>query len=741
MGREQPLMQRRMSSRPNIAITFVVLAMVATLVAVLPEAQAGQGFFDDDDSVFEADIEAIADEGITSGCNPPDNSYFCDENLVTRGAMAAFLVRALDLTANGGGNLFGDDNGHLFEKDIDKLAAAGITKGCNPPANTKFCPDAVVTRGAMAAFLVRALDLTDDGGGDLFGDDNASIFENDIDKLATAGITKGCNPPANTNFCPGSVVTRGAMAAFLARALDLPLAAPAFSTTPDDHALVSRYHALDHEDNDEIEIDRSQYSPRSFGVGFDVDPDHYNADTVDSTGRYAGWDVLSPSTRWKYKNLVKKDDWFHFELNRAATVAVVWRDDLPLPSWLSGWTEGGTVSIDGDLVPVYEKSFAAGEVVLGSVEYTTEWRHMYVVLLAESNGQPSPAAPAPTGFTAAKANRPCPTWVHDMYTTVGPDGATYGTWHPQIDPTYWCYFSHDHGSDPSLIPGAPKVAYGYVADKLNQDEPNPGFKEYTFLDMTGEHWVRFVVHVDSSSHRRVCARFHTLHIEIYDLNGVQQYSAAFKADYGVAEATSDGGSGLLNPTNCGYSMGAVANELAALGQDRQSRRINVGVSSDNYETWDLRENTDTTFNLGISSMEHQFDIINPMSHCVNITCNSVGVRSDVEKENAMRRRIQMASWSGDFIFDADHALGSGTYYTDPFAAGSVAAGAANAVEQYVAPGFYLEFAKNATANHIDCVAFDPWTMQFECMQVGGVGNIDHAPFPQDLRIERAIHRN
>lgn len=70
----------------------------------------------------------------------------------------------------------------------------------------------------MAAFLVRALGYTDDGG-DLFTDDNGLIFEADIDRLGTAGVTKGCNPPTNTMYCPDSFVTRGQMAAFLRRAL------------------------------------------------------------------------------------------------------------------------------------------------------------------------------------------------------------------------------------------------------------------------------------------------------------------------------------------------------------------------------------------------------------------------------------------------------------------------------------------------------------------------------------------
>lgn len=71
----------------------------------------------------------------------------------------------------------------------------------------------------MAAFLERALGYTDNGGGDLFIDDDLSIIEADIDRFATAGITKGCNPPDNDRFCPTSFVTRGQTAAFLFRAL------------------------------------------------------------------------------------------------------------------------------------------------------------------------------------------------------------------------------------------------------------------------------------------------------------------------------------------------------------------------------------------------------------------------------------------------------------------------------------------------------------------------------------------
>jgi hypothetical protein len=174
------------------------------------------GFYDVTDSnTFASDVRWMAAGGITGGCNPPWSDFYCPELPVTRGQMAAFLVRALGLT--GSGPSFSDTGGSVFASDIARLAAAGITRGCNPPANTRFCPDEPVTRGQMAAFLVRALDLTESGPG--FADTGGSVFAADISRLAEAGITRGCNPPANTRFCPTQPVTRAQMAAFLNRAL------------------------------------------------------------------------------------------------------------------------------------------------------------------------------------------------------------------------------------------------------------------------------------------------------------------------------------------------------------------------------------------------------------------------------------------------------------------------------------------------------------------------------------------
>jgi len=179
----------------------------------------GSCFLDTMDHRFGDAAAWLGEQGITKGCNPPLSDRFCPDRFVTRGEMAALLVRTAGYTDDGGRD-FTDTRGHLFEGAIDRLSAAGLTNGCNPPANDRFCPGRFVTRGEMAAFLVRAFGYTDAGAGDHFRDDDNSVFEAAIDKLKVAGVTLGCNPPINDHYCPNDHVTRGQIAALLKRAMD-----------------------------------------------------------------------------------------------------------------------------------------------------------------------------------------------------------------------------------------------------------------------------------------------------------------------------------------------------------------------------------------------------------------------------------------------------------------------------------------------------------------------------------------
>jgi hypothetical protein len=165
-------------------------------------------FLDIATSGFAPDIVWLFDAAITAGCSP---SAFCPFDTVTRGQMAAFLDRALDLPPTPL-DFFADDAGSSFQPSINRLAAAGITSGCG---SNRFCPLGVLDRGQTAAFLDRAFHLAPTAT-DFFADDETSDFEPSINRLAASGITSGCGA---ATFCPDDPVSRAQMAAFLHRAL------------------------------------------------------------------------------------------------------------------------------------------------------------------------------------------------------------------------------------------------------------------------------------------------------------------------------------------------------------------------------------------------------------------------------------------------------------------------------------------------------------------------------------------
>jgi hypothetical protein len=171
-------------------------------------------FSDDEASSHEAGINRLAQAGIARGCTTDE---FCPNDPVTRAQMAAFLSRALDLPPVGI-DAFSDDDGDIHEAAINALASAGITSGCDAGQPERFCPGDTVSRAQMAAFLSRALDLPGTSQ-DFFTDDDGHSLEISINRVAAAGITSGC---AANRYCPNNPVTRGQMASFIDRAFDLP---------------------------------------------------------------------------------------------------------------------------------------------------------------------------------------------------------------------------------------------------------------------------------------------------------------------------------------------------------------------------------------------------------------------------------------------------------------------------------------------------------------------------------------
>jgi hypothetical protein len=160
-------------------------------------------------STLAEHITWAREAGITTGCAP---ERFCPDHRLTRGEAASFISHALDLPPATGDH-FTDDTGSAHEDEANRLFEAGISAGCG---GGKFCVGHSASREMMAAWLDRALDppgTTEDR----FVDDELSMFEPEINRLAAAGIISGCAPD---RFCPGRDVTRAQAVALLHRALD-----------------------------------------------------------------------------------------------------------------------------------------------------------------------------------------------------------------------------------------------------------------------------------------------------------------------------------------------------------------------------------------------------------------------------------------------------------------------------------------------------------------------------------------
>lgn len=146
-------------------------------------------------------------------------------------ADAASFEVSVDTRTSG---VFVDDDGLAQEVDIETLASLGVTRGCG---SRLYCPDRLLTRAEMSAFLVRALrdstppelgglgavppwDGLTSSGEQVFSD----VFPQDwfapyVEELASWQITVGYE---DGTFGPRRNVTRAEMAVFLTRAFDLP---------------------------------------------------------------------------------------------------------------------------------------------------------------------------------------------------------------------------------------------------------------------------------------------------------------------------------------------------------------------------------------------------------------------------------------------------------------------------------------------------------------------------------------
>jgi hypothetical protein len=172
-------------------------------------------------NAHEPAIDCIVYWEITTGVRP---GIYDPRRGVTRAQMASFLARFIERS---GGSLpgappdaFPDDDGSVHESNIDKLAAAGVAGG---RTDGTFGPNLTVTRAQMATFIVRALEYRLDGPVNA-GETPPDYFSDDDSSTHEGNINKAgavgiTGGTGGTEYEPQSDVRRDQMASFLARGL------------------------------------------------------------------------------------------------------------------------------------------------------------------------------------------------------------------------------------------------------------------------------------------------------------------------------------------------------------------------------------------------------------------------------------------------------------------------------------------------------------------------------------------
>jgi hypothetical protein len=132
--------------------------------------------------------------------------------------MATFIANAVEAAGAelpAGPDSFDDDNSSVHELAINRLAAVGIVRGVGV---RRYDPNGSVTREQMATFLVRAFEYVTQTalvpGPNAFDDDDGSLHERSINAAAAAGFASGVGARL---FAPAADVRRDQMATFVVR--------------------------------------------------------------------------------------------------------------------------------------------------------------------------------------------------------------------------------------------------------------------------------------------------------------------------------------------------------------------------------------------------------------------------------------------------------------------------------------------------------------------------------------------
>lgn len=293
---------------------------------------------------------------------------------------------------------------------------------------------------------------------------------------------------------------------------------------------------------------KMMYKPRQFGAGAVLDLANPTRKRVIDPGPYAGSDFLATNEEADWGTL--------FTLTRAARVGVGLYGPLPGELQAAGWVRGADIVTtpsykdDGrQTVPTYWKTFPAGTHALPPFGDVSP-----VILFREADDSPSKPPAYPAGLEQPIPNQECPAWVHESYRVKGVDGVWRDGWHGAIDPTYWCYFDHEHGSkppavmEPLIAQGLTAFSFGYAAEKANKtafctschaplEEYPEGNKNYAFR-WEGNEWV-VTFHAATGKTNIAVNEHHSWGLTVADASGRLLALVQLMADTGYAESAHD----------------------------------------------------------------------------------------------------------------------------------------------------------------------------------------------------------
>lgn len=205
-------------------IGLLVPKLIAGVVALLTGGSAALGpvatLANADAASMGPAIEATPYVSITGVCDF-DLSAYCRYSPISRGEVAAFLIRALgreaDLAPYLG--LYPDvPSDAWYAYDVELLSMLGMAQGYG---DGNFRPEDPVSRAELAALIIRALGEEAAESGTRFVDvPDGGWYAGYVQRLAELGITQGCSVDPD-RFCPSDWATRGEMEALLQRSFDL----------------------------------------------------------------------------------------------------------------------------------------------------------------------------------------------------------------------------------------------------------------------------------------------------------------------------------------------------------------------------------------------------------------------------------------------------------------------------------------------------------------------------------------